>query len=128
MFLLFRPPLDNIDQSYFDHFCPIDIGCEFSHLSCRFLSHLSNSSEKNVVVLRPYSTVEEARKAVLEGKAWGLLSMQSNFSEALLERMFNALETDQNTRNQSKINVREHILQTNARKPHRNQKTSFKTS
>ena len=49
--------------------------------------------------------MEEAREAVFKGEAWGVISMTSNFSAALLERMFNALETDANTRNQSKISV-----------------------
>jgi hypothetical protein len=55
--------------------------------------------------LKPFSTLEEARNAVLDGDAWGVVSMTSNFSSALLERMFNMMEADAATRNQSKINV-----------------------
>ena len=81
------------------------IGCEFTHLSCRFLQHLANASHGSATSLRPFSTLEEAKEAVLKGEAWGVISMTSNFSSALLERMFNALETDAITRNQSKISV-----------------------
>ena len=95
----------NIDDSYFTNFCPIDPGCEFTHLSCRFLLHLTNVSDNKAVVLKPYSTLDDARAAVVNGDAWGLVSMTSNFSAAMLERMFNMLEADANTRNLSKINV-----------------------
>ena len=82
-----------------------NLGCEFTHLSCRYLSHLANVSEGKIALLRPYSTNEEAVAAVKNGEAWGVVSMTSNFSAALLERMFNALEADADTRNQSKISV-----------------------
>jgi hypothetical protein len=58
------------------------------------------------LVLRPFATLDDATDAVLRGDAWGLAHMHANFSAALLERMFNSLEADATTRNQSKINVR----------------------
>ena len=103
--MTFRHPSDEINEAYFNYFCPIEPGCEFSHLSCRFLQHLTNVSGSKSIILKPFSTVDEATDAVLNGDAWGVLSLSSNFSAALLERMFNALEADSNTRNQSKINV-----------------------
>ena len=48
---------------------------------------------------------DEAIEAVKAGRAWGVLSISSNFSSALLDRMFNPLESDQRVRNQSKIMV-----------------------
>jgi hypothetical protein len=55
--------------------------------------------------LQTFSHRDEALDAVKEGRAWGLLSISSNFSSALLDRMFNPLEADQRVRNQSKIMV-----------------------
>lgn len=95
-----------INDTYFEKYCPASVECEFTHLSCRFLRELSNLTEGNILLLKTYSDKEEALQAVKDGKAWGLLHMSSNFSNALLDRMFNPLDADARVRNQSKIMVK----------------------
>ena len=46
----------------------------------RFLRELSNLTEGNILTLKTFSGKEEALEAVKDGRAWGMISMSSNFS------------------------------------------------
>lgn len=96
--------------------CPLDHGflglgvspnSDLANLSCRYLGFL------NTDMIRPvfFNKEEDAVSAVSNGDAWGVIHMGSNFSEALYQKLFNAvtcLDPDncQTTTNASSIKVK----------------------
>ncbi|KAK7792210.1 hypothetical protein R5R35_000492 [Gryllus longicercus] len=81
--------------------CPIEYGCSFKNLSCRYLQHLKNST----IVKEYYETPESAIEAVRMGDAWGALYFTENFTDALVARMLLGREADDETLDQSEIRV-----------------------
>lgn len=87
------------NQSYQD--CQIAAGCKFKNLSCRYLSHLRNTTiEKNY-----YPDPMSAINAVEKGEAWGALYFTENFTDALVARMVLGKDADEETLDQSEIRV-----------------------
>lgn len=91
----------NHEIGWEDHSCPFINNCTFTNLSCRYLSHLDNTS----MIQEYYETPELATEAVRRGKAWGALYFTNNFTESLVARMALGRETDEDTLDQSEIRV-----------------------
>ncbi|XP_017796299.1 PREDICTED: ABC transporter G family member 23 [Habropoda laboriosa] len=70
--------------------CVPSVGCEWTHLSCRFLQQL----EKRSVVLLPYDKESDARNAVERGWAWAAITFPANYSDSLSERIENGRDVD----------------------------------
>lgn len=83
--------------------CTVTPGCEFNNLSCRLLSNLTNYDALDI---QPFGTEEAALDAILDGKVWGMLVLEKNFSKALLNRLWSSLEADEQTRFDSSVHVR----------------------
>lgn len=91
----------NHEIGWEDHSCPFINNCTFTNLSCRYLSHLDNTS----MIQEYYETPELATEAVRRGKAWGALYFTDNFTESLVARMALGRDTDEDTLDQSEIRV-----------------------
>lgn len=63
--------------------CPVYSGCNYTYLSCRYLTYLKNNKS---MVLEHYDTAEAAYEQVRRGWAWGSMIFTSNYSDALKER------------------------------------------
>ena len=63
-------------------------GNEFlANFTCRYLSFM----DTDVAQLVYYPTVESAVQAVEDGEAWGVISMEQNFTRDLYQRIFESL-------------------------------------
>jgi len=65
-----------------------DLDADRKNLSCRFLSHV------NPEIVEPvgFSSLESALESVRSGNHWGVLHFMPNFSSALYDRLFGAVE------------------------------------
>lgn len=81
--------------------CAFESGCKFEFLSCRYL----NTINKNTVTQVPYRDKASAIQAVKDGDAWGAVYISSNFSDALLQRLFQGQSISDNILEQSEIKV-----------------------
>ena len=70
-------------------------------LSAEYLSFL----DKNIVVQVPYDTLEDARQAVVDGKAWAAVHFESNYSYSLNQRRLLAGRADNDTIDSSNIKL-----------------------
>lgn len=91
----------NQEINWEDHSCTFEKNCTLKRLSCRYLSHLDNTS----MIQEYYETPELATEAVSRGKAWGALYFTDNFTDALVARMALGRDTDEETLDQSEIRV-----------------------
>jgi len=73
----------------------------FTELSCQYLYHLDKVDH-----LIFHKTEEEGLSAVENGDTWGLLVLQSNFSDALVNRLWSAIDADNQTLFDSSISVK----------------------
>ncbi|GLV32370.1 snustorr [Carabus blaptoides fortunei] len=87
------------NQSY--QYCPVAEGCKFQNLSCRYLTHLRNSTIHKEYYPDPLAAID----AVKSGNAWGALYFTENFTDALVARMALGKEADEETLDQSEIRV-----------------------
>lgn len=62
--------------------CHWENSCHFTNLGCRYLSHLNDTMEKTY-----YTDLEEAKDAVRVGKAWGVVYITENFTDAFVARV-----------------------------------------
>ena len=81
-------------MSYKDHFIQLTgtFGMpeenEFlANFTCRYLSFM----DTDVAELVYYPTIESAVQAVEDGEAWGVISMEQNFTRDLYQRIFESL-------------------------------------
>lgn len=81
--------------------CAFEPGCKFEFLSCRYL----NTINKKTITQVPYRDKASAIEAVKEGNAWGAVYISNNFSDALLERLFQGHNINDNILEQSEIKV-----------------------
>ncbi|KAF2903928.1 hypothetical protein ILUMI_02243 [Ignelater luminosus] len=81
--------------------CNYPPGCRFTHLSCRYLKNLSNSTIQKVY----YPDTASAVKAVKNGDVWGALHFTENFTDALVARMALGKDADDETLDQSEVRV-----------------------
>lgn len=75
------PALNSISYTFLQH-CPVQKGCNFENLSCRYLSHLNST-----IIKEYYPDPEAAVEAVRIGHAWGAVYFTENFTDALVARM-----------------------------------------
>ncbi len=57
---------------------------DLSSLSCAFLGGLFGDGDKDTLVQQDFNSSEEALSAVEDGKAWGAVTVPSNFSTSIL--------------------------------------------
>ena len=57
---------------------------DLSSLSCAFLGGLFGDGDKDTLVQQDFNSSEEALLAVEDGKAWGAVTVPSNFSTSIL--------------------------------------------
>lgn len=62
--------------------CSFKNGCNFTQLSCRYLSYLGSNIE-----MESYNDLDTAKQAARDGKAWGVILFNQKFSTALMESM-----------------------------------------
>ncbi|KAG8230398.1 hypothetical protein J437_LFUL009871 [Ladona fulva] len=84
-----------------DQQCEPASGCSFTLLSCRYLQHLKNDT----LIKVNYPDPESALEAVRLGEAWGALYFTENFTDALVARMALGRDADEETLDQSEIQV-----------------------
>ncbi|ODM92534.1 ABC transporter G family member 23 [Orchesella cincta] len=65
--------------------------CEWTHLSCVYLSHIPTVNVKVV----PFDSEEDAESAVGAGEIWGYLRFPQNFSERMYERTVLGAKVDE---------------------------------
>lgn len=82
--------------------CSFNASCEFTNLSCRFLKHMEDN---DTVTTRYFENESLALEASKQGEIWGYVSIHKNFSTALLARLWQSLEIDSETREQSSIQI-----------------------
>lgn len=70
-------------------------------LSAEYLSFL----DKNIVVQVPYDSLQDARQAVVDGKAWAAVHFESNYSYSLNQRRLLAGRADNDTIDSSNIKL-----------------------
>lgn len=87
------------NQSY--QYCPVAEDCKFANLSCRYLTHLRNTTIHKEYYPDPVAAID----AVKSGNAWGALYFTENFTDALVARMALGKEADEETLDQSEIRV-----------------------
>ena len=58
-----------------------------ANFTCRYLSFM----DTDVAELVYYPTIDSAVQAVEDGKAWGVISMEKNFTRDLYQRIFESL-------------------------------------
>ncbi|XP_036323033.1 ABC transporter G family member 23 isoform X2 [Rhagoletis pomonella] len=80
--------------------CYWEDSCHFTNLGCRYLSHLNDTMDKTY-----YTKLEEAKDAVRVGKAWGVLYITENFTDAFVARVALGRDADDETIEQSEIKV-----------------------
>lgn len=109
--------LNNTDMglTVIDQTCPVSAGCDYTLLSCRYLSFLKSRSVVHVSVIiyfklllkmsiirifflhitllihgyfkqEFYGSEEDANEEVRRGRAWGAMVFQKNYSDSLVER------------------------------------------
>ncbi len=74
------------------------------NLSCRFLSHV----DPKVIKPAYYSDLDEALRAVKNGRHWGVLHFMSNFTDSLYSRLFAMVEMEvpnEDTLDRSEVHV-----------------------
>ncbi|XP_017780576.1 PREDICTED: ABC transporter G family member 20 isoform X1 [Nicrophorus vespilloides] len=81
--------------------CDYEMGCKFSHLSCRYLDNLKNGT----IIKEYYPDPQSAQMAVRTGNAWGALYFTENFTDALVARMALGKDADDETLDQSEVRV-----------------------
>ncbi|XP_012159848.1 ABC transporter G family member 23 isoform X3 [Ceratitis capitata] len=86
--------MNNTDICYWED------SCHFTNLGCRYLSHLNDTMDKTY-----YSDLERAKDAVRVGKAWGVLYITENFTDAFVARMALGRDADDETIDQSEVKV-----------------------
>lgn len=84
-----------------DQVCEPASGCSFTLLSCRYLQHLKNDT----LIKVNYPDPDSALEAVRLGEAWGALYFTENFTDALVARMALGRDADEETLDQSEIQV-----------------------
>jgi len=74
--------------------CPDSLppSCNYTFLSCQYLYHLDK-----VDLLVYHNSEEEGLASVENGETWGLLVVQSNFSDAFITRLWSAIDADNQT-------------------------------
>ncbi|XP_067618851.1 ABC transporter G family member 23 isoform X2 [Eurosta solidaginis] len=80
--------------------CYWEDSCHFTHLGCRYLSHLYDTMEKTY-----YTELDDAKNAVKVGKAWGVIYITENFTDAFVARAALGRDADEETIDQSEIKV-----------------------
>ena len=86
----------------FGTICDFNDGCEFRNFSCRYLSALNDDPTLNLL---QYKDIESAVNAVKEGTVWGTVYIGRNFTAALVQAALAGIKADQETREQSQIEV-----------------------
>ena len=84
-----------LDNDNFNKLSPLCTGTfgmpeenEFlANFTCRYLSFM----DTDVAELVYYPTIDSAVQAVEDGKAWGVISMEKNFTRDLYQRIFESL-------------------------------------
>ncbi|KAJ6637729.1 ABC transporter G family member 20, partial [Pseudolycoriella hygida] len=80
--------------------CTFATGCNFSALSCRYLSHLSK-----MITRKSYSSQEAAVEAVRRGEVWAALVFPETFTDSLVSRVNQGIEADNETLDESEIRI-----------------------
>ncbi|KAJ8709889.1 hypothetical protein PYW08_009893 [Mythimna loreyi] len=90
----------NDDVRIIDGHCPYNASCSMKNLSCRYLDNLNNHTVKEY-----YADLTEALKAVEDGKAWGALYFNENYTDSLVARLALADTADNETITSSEVQV-----------------------
>ncbi|XP_053947135.1 ABC transporter G family member 23 isoform X1 [Anastrepha ludens] len=80
--------------------CYWEDSCHFTNLGCRYLSHLNDTMDKTY-----YTDLEVAKNEVRQGRAWGVLYITENFTDAFVARVALGRDADDETIEQSEIKV-----------------------
>uniref|UniRef100_A0A1B0B3C6 ABC transporter domain-containing protein n=1 Tax=Glossina palpalis gambiensis TaxID=67801 RepID=A0A1B0B3C6_9MUSC len=80
--------------------CDWDVGCRFTKLGCRYLSHLNTT-----VIKLFYTDLEEAKHEVVTGRAWGAIYIRKEFTEAFKTRSLIGHLADDEILEKSEIQV-----------------------
>ena len=79
--MLFRNYLIILDGQ-----CTYADGCDFTNVSCRYISYLS---KKDNIILQMVNDEALAYDMTKQGKVWGYITFHSNFSRAFLDKIWN---------------------------------------
>lgn len=91
----------NNDVNIIDDLCPFNRNCSMKNLSCRYISHLKNSS----MITNYYPTLDSALDAVRTGEVWGAVYFNENYTDSLVARLALADTADDETIDSSEIQV-----------------------
>lgn len=72
----------NDDVNVINGDCPFNSSCSMKNLSCRYLDQLVNHTIKEY-----YADLTSALDAVRDGKAWGALYFNENYTDSLVARL-----------------------------------------
>ena len=86
----------------FGSICDFNDGCEFQNFSCRYLATLHDDPTLNLL---QYKDNKSAFKAVKDGVIWGTIHIGNNFTVALVQMVLAGIKANEETRNQSTIDV-----------------------
>ncbi|XP_053697536.1 ABC transporter G family member 20 [Sabethes cyaneus] len=81
--------------------CPVNPGCNYTMLSCRYLANLRNRS----IDVQLFENEYDANDQVAHGKAWASMVFAHNYSEALFQRSENIRKVSEWTLDKSSVIV-----------------------
>ncbi|XP_045524939.1 ABC transporter G family member 23 isoform X3 [Pieris brassicae] len=91
----------NHDVNVFDGYCPYNASCSMKNLSCRYLDNLKNDS----IIKNYYANLDDAKQAVREGEAWGVIYFNENYTDSLVARLALGDTADNETIMSSEVEV-----------------------
>ena len=92
--------------------CAFESACDFNNLSCRLTSHLAKMDTFDIQF---YGSEDLAYQATKQAEIWGYVSFHGNFSEAFFTRIWNQIDSEEQTRKESTTQVSCYLFKTTAK-------------